>query len=330
MRRQPRHAQRLLFDLGRKHIDPAQDHHVVGTPGDLLHPAHRARRAGKQPRQIARAVADHRQALLGERGEHQFPLLAVRQHPPRRGIDDLGIEMVLPDMQPVLGLDALVGDARPHDFRKPVDIDRMHVESLFDLRPHGVGPGLGAENADRQRRRARIDALTAELVENREHVTRRHHDDARLEIDDQPHLPLGHAARDRHDRAAQFLGAVVRAEASRKQAVAVGDMQDVAGPPARGADRARNQRRPPIDIALRIADDGRFAGRARGRMQPHDLLARNREQAERIGVAQIALFAEREFGEVFEPLAVGRVDAGRVEFRPRRRHIRVGVVQRPL
>ena len=54
----------------------------------------------------------------------------------------------------------------------------------------------------------------AEFVEDREHVGRRHHDDVGLEIVDQLHLPLGHAARDRNDRAAEPLGAVVRAEAA--------------------------------------------------------------------------------------------------------------------
>ena len=49
---------------------------------------------------------------------------------PGHGIDDLGIEMVLPDVQPVLGLDALVGDARAHHLGEAVDVDGVHVEGL--------------------------------------------------------------------------------------------------------------------------------------------------------------------------------------------------------
>ena len=64
----------------------------------------------------------------------------------------------------------------------------------------------------------------------------RDHDDVRLEVADQHDLPLGHAAGDRDDGAAERLGAVVRAEAAGEQAVAVGDMDDVAGPAAGGAD----------------------------------------------------------------------------------------------
>ena len=53
-----------FLDLGREHVDAAQDDHVVGTPGDLLHAPHAGpRRARQQPRQVAGAVADDRKAL---------------------------------------------------------------------------------------------------------------------------------------------------------------------------------------------------------------------------------------------------------------------------
>ena len=51
-----------------------------------------------------------------------------------------------------------------------------------------------------------------------------------------------------HHRAAEPLGAVVRAEPAGEQAVAVGDVHDVAGPAARRADRARHQLRPGVDV----------------------------------------------------------------------------------
>lgn len=41
------------------------------------------------------------------------------------------------------------------------------------------------------------------------------------------HLPLGHAAADRHDGRAEPLDAVVRAEAAGEEAVAVRDVDDV-------------------------------------------------------------------------------------------------------
>ena len=133
MRRQAAALQDLLLDLGREDVDAAQDDHVVGAAGDLLHPPHRPRRARQQPGQVAGAVADDRQRLLGQRGEDQLAHLAVRQHRAGLGVDDLGVEVVLPDVQPVLGLDAFVGDAGPHHLGQAVDVDRVHVEGLLDL-----------------------------------------------------------------------------------------------------------------------------------------------------------------------------------------------------
>ena len=147
--------------------------------------------------------------------------------------------MIFPDVEPVLGLDAFVGDAGAHHLGQAVDVDASHVERVLDLGAHGVGPGLGAEDADLERRAARVDALGAELVEDRQHVARRHHDDVGREIDDELHLPLGHAAGDRDDGAAQPLGAVMRAKSAGEEAIAVGDMRlHAAPPPAARIERA--------------------------------------------------------------------------------------------
>ena len=118
------------------------------------------------------------------------------------------------------------------------------------------------------------------------------------------------AAADRDHGAAQALGAVVGAEAAGEQAVAVGDVADVAGPAAGGADRAGHQVGPVVDVAARVADDGGLARGAAGGVDAHDLLARHGEQAERVGVAQVGLLAEREPGQVLAG-GPGRRDARR-------------------
>ena len=56
----------------------------------------------------------------------------------------------------------------------------------------------------------------------------------------------------------------------------------------------------------RVADDGRLAGRARRRVDARHPLARHREQAERIVVAQVALDRERKLRQVGERLQVAR------------------------
>ena len=146
-----------------KDVDAAQDDHVVGPPGDLLHPAHGAGGAGQQAGKVAGAVADDREGLLGQRGENQLAPRAFGQRRAGIGIDDLGVEVILPDVQPVLGLHAFHRHARTDHLREAVDVDRMHVESRLDLLPHGIGPGFRAEDADLERRAARVDALGREF-----------------------------------------------------------------------------------------------------------------------------------------------------------------------
>ena len=51
--------------------------------GDFRHASHGARRRRQQRRQVARAVTNHRQRLLGERREHEFTVNARRAAPPR-------------------------------------------------------------------------------------------------------------------------------------------------------------------------------------------------------------------------------------------------------
>ena len=238
--------------------------------------------------------------------------------------------MILPDMQPVFGFDAFIGDAGAHHFRQSVDVDRVDAERLLDFRAHGIGPGLGAENADFQRGLARVETLGAEFIQDRQHVGRRHHDDLGLEIGDQLHLPFGHAAGHRDHRAAERLRAVMRAEPAGEQSIAIGDMHLHAGASAGSADRARHQARPGVDVFFGIADDGRLAGCARGRVDARDLVLRHGEHAERIIVAQVVLGRERKLREVFEPLEIGRLDAGGIEFLLVRRHIVIDMLQRPF
>jgi hypothetical protein len=102
------------------------------------------------------------------------------------------------------------------------------------LGAHLVRPRLGAEDSEPQRRGRRVIALPFHLVDDREHVRRGDHDDVRAEVSDQRDLPFGHAAGDRHHRAAKLLRAVVCAQPAGEQSVPVGVVQDVAGTAARG------------------------------------------------------------------------------------------------
>ncbi len=104
------------LDLRGIDIDAADDEHVVVAPG-YAHDAHMSAAAGArlvaEPRDVARAIADHRQRLLGERRDDELATLLDRNRRERRGIDHLEQEMILPAVQAGLHHPALAGDARP-------------------------------------------------------------------------------------------------------------------------------------------------------------------------------------------------------------------------
>ena len=241
-----------------------------------------------------------------------------------------GIEVVLPDVRAVLGLDALAGDARPDHLRQAVDVDGVHVERLLDLVAHGVGPRLGAEQAHLQAAAAGVDLDAAELVQQRQHVGRRHHDDVGLEVAHQLDLTLRHAAGHRDDGAAQPLGAVVGAQPAGEQAVAIGDVDLHARPGAGGAQRAGDDVGPHVDVALGVAHHRRPAGGAGRSVDAHHLRLRHREHAEGIGVAQVLLGGEGKLAKVGQRLEVVGMDAGGVELGAVMRDVLVGVAHRPL
>jgi hypothetical protein len=230
-------------------------------------------------------------------------------------------------MQAVLGLDALVRDARADHFGEAVDVERVHGEALLDLAAHRLGPRLRPADADLQRTGARIEALALELVGDRQQVGRRDHDDVRPEIVDQLDLALGHAAGHRHHRAVEPLRAVVRAEPASEQSVAVHHVDDITGAAAGRLDAARAHLRPHLDVAPGIADHGGLASRAGRRVDTHDLPTRHREHVERIVPTQVVLGGERELAEVGEIAQIVGVHASPLERLPVMRDPIVGVAQ---
>ncbi len=329
MRRQPLDPQQQLLDLRREQVHAAHDDHVVAAAGDLLDPAHRAGRARQQPGQIPGPVAHDRHRLLGQAGEDQLAVVPVGQHLPGLGIDDLGVEVVLPDVQAVLGLDALAGDPRTDHLGQAVDVDRVQAGPLLNLGAQVLGPRLGAEDADLQRAVARVQALPLELVEQSEHVGRRHQDRVRLEVGDELHLTLGHAARDGDDRAPEPLGAVVRSEAAGEQSVAVGDVDPPARAYARGAQGSRDDVGPHGDVVLGVADHRRPPRRAAAGVQAAHLFLGHREHAVRVVLAQVGLGRHREVPEVGQRPAVPGCHPGNVERAPVVRHVLVRVLKAP-
>ncbi len=102
-----------------------------------------------------------------------------------------------------------------------------------------------------------------------------------------------------------------------------------ARPPAARIERATRSAQVSMSL-LRVAHHRRLAGGARRRVHAHHLLARHREHAERVVVAQVLLGGERELRQVGERLQVVGVHALRVEGLAVVRHVVVGALQRRL
>ncbi len=248
---------------------------------------------------------------------------------PGERVDHLGVEVVLPDVQAVLGLHALLRHARPDHLGQAVDVGGVEAGPGLHLGAHLVRPRFGAEDAEPERGGGRVVALALHLVQDREHVGRRDHDDVGPEVPDEGDLALGHPAGDRDHGAAELLAPVVRAEPAGEQPVAVSVVQDVAGPAARRPDRAGHHGGPHVDVVPGVADHRGPAGGARAGVDPDHLLAGHREHAERVVLPQVGLAGQRVLGQVGQVLAVVGVHARGVERRAVVRHVGVGVPQRP-
>src|SRR5215469_8874354 len=124
--------------------------------------------------------------------------------------------MVLPDDESVLSLDTLAGDTWPHYLGQSVDINGIDVKVALDLGPQGFGPRFGAEDPNSDRSFLSVEPLPGELVCQRQHVGRGHHNDAGLQIRDHLNLFLGLPSGHRNNGASQTFSAVVRTQAAGK------------------------------------------------------------------------------------------------------------------
>ena len=153
VRRDARLGEQDVLDLGRVEVDAADDQHVVAAAADRAHarerPPARAALAGQRG-DVARAVAQERQRLLGQGREDELAVGAVLDALAGVGVDHLDEEVVLLDVQAVARLGALGGDARADDLRQAVDVQGDQAELGLEPLAHPLGPRLGAEHADFQ------------------------------------------------------------------------------------------------------------------------------------------------------------------------------------
>jgi hypothetical protein len=111
-----------------------------------------------QARTVPRPVANQRQRLFGDAGEDKFSHFAVWQAFARIGFDDLGNEVVLEDVHPLL-LGAFYRDPGSDHFRQAIDIESYNGQMRLDFLSHVLGPRLCAEDSYLQRQRLQVNPI---------------------------------------------------------------------------------------------------------------------------------------------------------------------------
>src|SRR5436305_4267395 len=113
----------------------------------------------------------------------------------------------------------------------------------------------------------------------------------------------------------------MKAQAAGEQAVAVSVVDHHAWPDAGQDQGASDHFGTHVQTSPRVTDDGRLAARATRGVDPHQLLARDSEQAERVVLPQVDLAREREALQVLESAQIARrAEANRLQSLAHRRH----------
>ncbi len=266
-----------------------------------------------QHREIPRAVADHREGLFGNGGEDQFARRSIRQGLAGLGVDDLGDEVVLENMQSVLRFNAFDGHSGTHHFAQAVDVHGLEVELAFNFLAHALGPGFGSENAGLELEVTEADAHIFCRLRDVQRVGRSAGEHGRAEILHDHHLAFGVAAGDRDDRGTQSFSTVVHPESAGEQTVAIGIVDDILPARAGGGQRTGHELGPGLNVAGGVAHHGGLAGGAGGGMDARNEVHGHGEHAIGVVVPQVALVGKRKFVQVRQDADVLGLHAGLVK-----------------
>ena len=242
-----------MLDLGRVEVDAADDQHVVAAAADGAHARERAPAGARlvgQRRDVAGAVAQQRQRLLGQRREDELAVDAVGDRLAGLGSMTSTRKWSSLTCRPSRGLAALGRDARADDLREPVDVDAPRSPSSASscariASVHGSAPNRPTSSASV----VGADARLAQRLGDVQRVGRRRSTaPGACRSRSSVRLARGDAAGDRDDRRAEPLGALVEAEPAGEQPVAVGVVDDHARPHAGHRHAARHHLGPDVEV----------------------------------------------------------------------------------
>ena len=253
-----------FLDLGREYIDTLDLHHIIGAALNDIDArvcSAACALARDDAGQVVCAVTDERSSFLHERCDDNLAPLAVRQVLSGLRIDDLEVNIVVPDMH-VLGIRAVNTDTRSVDFRQSVDIVQLDAENSLDTLTHCFAPSLGTDDTLFQ-----VDFIpdTAplDLLSEEQSIGGCGAEDCGLQVHHHLQLLLCVAGSHRNRHRAELLAAVLETDARGPETVARSDVDAVLVRDARCLIAALEHLAPVVDILGCIRDDDREACGAR-------------------------------------------------------------------
>ena len=297
--------QQHFLDLRGEDVHAADDEHIVGAAHGLGH-ADVGPAAGTggpiQHADVAGAVAQQGEGLLGDGGEDQLALGAVGQDLAGVGVDDLGDEVVLTEVHAVL-LGALVGDAGAGKLGQAINIIGLDAQLALDVAAHLLRPGLGTEDAglelDLIPQAALVDALGQESG-----VRGGAAEDGGAEVTHELDLPVRVAGGHGQGQAADLVGAAVQTRAAGEEAVAIGDVDHIVLGAAGGHDGAGAAVLPQVYVVLGVEGHHAAAGGAGGGVDADTLGQGLGQQAVGIALPQVGLGDKGQLMQVLDAVDV--------------------------
>ena len=144
--------QQHRLNLRREDVHALDNQHIVAAAHGFAHldmcPTARTLLVPKNA-DIACPVAQQRESLLRNRGEHQFTLRSFRKHFAGVWVDNFCDKMIFVDVHAGLCA-ALIRHTRAGKFSQTVNIICFDTETLLDILPHLLTPCLRTENTGLQ------------------------------------------------------------------------------------------------------------------------------------------------------------------------------------
>ena len=249
-----------LLNLCREYVDALDLHHVIGTTLDDVDEGVGAA-AGAFARndtgKVMRAVADERCAFFHESRDDDFAPLAVREDLAGLRINDLEVDVVVPDMH-VLGFGAVDSDARSVDLSQSVNIVKLDSEDALNSVAHCLTPTLRADDAFFKMNLV-LDSALLDLLSQKESIRGSGAEDCGLHVHHHLELLLGIAGSHRNDHSAEFFSTVLETDTGSPETVAGCDMNAILIGDAGGLIAALEHLAPVVNVFCSVRNDDRKA-----------------------------------------------------------------------